>query len=43
MKRGFDRIAVIHGGFDAWLRLGLPTQPKEDETPLPAAADGPPL
>jgi len=27
MKRGFDRVGVIHGGFDAWLRRDLPTQP----------------
>ncbi|MFA6148641.1 MAG: hypothetical protein WC899_10580 [bacterium] len=40
MKRGYDRVAVIHGGFDAWMRLGLPTQPKGEETTLPAAADG---
>jgi len=41
MKRGYDRVGVIHGGFDAWMRLGLPTQPKEDEMPLPAIPPNP--
>ncbi len=40
MRRGYDRVGVIHGGFDAWIRLGLPTQPKAAEeaalqAPLP--------
>ncbi len=27
MKRGYDRVGVLYGGFDAWLRRELPTQP----------------
>jgi rhodanese-related sulfurtransferase len=27
MKRGYDRVGVLYGGFDAWMRRGLPTQP----------------
>jgi 3-mercaptopyruvate sulfurtransferase SseA len=26
MKRGYDRVGVLYGGFDAWLRRDLPTQ-----------------
>ena len=40
MKRGFDRVGVIHGGFDEWLRLDLPTQPKPGEAGFPAIAIG---
>jgi 3-mercaptopyruvate sulfurtransferase SseA len=48
MKRGYERVGVIHGGFDEWVRLGLPTQPKVGEATLrvhgsvpapPSAAD----
>jgi len=38
MKRGFDRVAVIHGGFDAWLRHGLPTQPTAEAVRIPPRA-----
>jgi rhodanese-related sulfurtransferase len=27
MKRGYDRVGVLYGGFDAWTRRGLPTEP----------------
>jgi 3-mercaptopyruvate sulfurtransferase SseA len=40
MKRGYDRVRVIHGGFDEWVRRDLPTQPKPGETPLPATDIG---
>ena len=40
MKRGFDRVGVIHGGFDEWVRLDLPTQPKPGEGGVPAATVG---
>ena len=40
MKRGYDRVRVIHGGFDEWVRLDLPTQPKPGEAGLPAAGIG---
>jgi rhodanese-related sulfurtransferase len=36
MKRGYDRVGVLYGGFDAWLRRELPTQ-------LAAAAESPDL
>ncbi len=36
MRRGYDRIGVIHGGFDAWMRLELPTQPRTEEILLAA-------
>jgi 3-mercaptopyruvate sulfurtransferase SseA len=38
MKRGYDRVGVIHGGFDKWVRLGLPTQPRPEEV-RPAARE----
>ena len=31
MRRGYDRVGVIHGGFDAWMRKELPTQPRLEE------------
>ena len=34
MKRGYDRVGVLHGGFDEWIRRNLPTQPKSEETRL---------
>jgi 3-mercaptopyruvate sulfurtransferase SseA len=34
MKRGYDRVGVIHGGFDEWVRLGLTTQPRSEEARL---------
>ena len=34
MRRGFDRVGVIHGGFDAWMRKELPTQPRLEEVRL---------
>ena len=34
MKRGYGRVGVIHGGFDEWIRLGLPTQPRSEENHL---------
>jgi 3-mercaptopyruvate sulfurtransferase SseA len=42
MKRGYDRVGVIHGGFDEWVRLGLPTQPRSEEALLrvPGSAPG---
>ena len=40
MKRGYDRVGVIHGGFDAWVRRGLPTQPRTEEVRIPSAASG---
>jgi len=42
MKRGYDRVGVMHGGFDEWVRLGLPTQPRseEDHLRVPGPAPG---
>lgn len=34
MRRGYDRVGVIHGGFDAWIRKELPTQPRLEEVRL---------
>jgi 3-mercaptopyruvate sulfurtransferase SseA len=34
MRRGYDRVGVIHGGFDAWLRKELPTQYRMEEVRL---------
>jgi len=44
MKRGYDRVGVIHGGFDEWVRLGLPTQSRSEEARLrvPGSATGAP-
>jgi 3-mercaptopyruvate sulfurtransferase SseA len=44
MRRGYDRVGVIHGGFDAWMRKELPTQPRLEEVRLLAGnvADSPP-
>jgi 3-mercaptopyruvate sulfurtransferase SseA len=41
MKRGYDRVGVLHGGFDEWIRRNLPTQPKTEEVRL--IAKGVPL
>ena len=41
MKRGYDRVGVIHGGFDEWVRLGLPTQPRSEEARLRVAESAP--
>jgi 3-mercaptopyruvate sulfurtransferase SseA len=43
MRRGYDRVSVIHGGFDAWIRKGLPTQPRLEEVRLLAGTTGVPL
>jgi 3-mercaptopyruvate sulfurtransferase SseA len=43
MRRGYDRIGVIHGGFDAWMRKELPTQPRLEEVRLLAGARDVPL
>jgi 3-mercaptopyruvate sulfurtransferase SseA len=40
MRRGYDRVGVIHGGFDAWMRKELPTQPRLEEVQL--RAENPP-
>ncbi|MBP1770516.1 MAG: hypothetical protein H6P96_1134 [Candidatus Aminicenantes bacterium] len=42
MKRGYGRVGVIHGGFDEWIRLELPTQPRSEEVRqrVPGAAPG---
>ncbi|MFP5247911.1 MAG: rhodanese-like domain-containing protein, partial [Thermoanaerobaculia bacterium] len=42
-KHGFERVAVLHGGYPAWKDAGYPTEgaPSEDEapaTPAPAAS-----
>jgi 3-mercaptopyruvate sulfurtransferase SseA len=34
MRRGYERVGVIHGGFDAWLRKELPTQHRMEEVRL---------
>ncbi len=36
MKRGYDRVGTLHGGFDEWVRRNLPTQPKTEEVRLQA-------
>lgn len=43
MRRGYDRVSVIHGGFDAWMRKDLPTQPRLEEVRLLAGTRGVPL
>jgi 3-mercaptopyruvate sulfurtransferase SseA len=43
MRRGYDRVGVIHGGFDAWMRMELPTQPRLEEVRLLAGSPGLPL
>lgn len=40
MKRGYDRVRVIHGGFDEWLRRELPTQPRPGDAGLAATGIG---
>jgi membrane protein DedA with SNARE-associated domain/rhodanese-related sulfurtransferase len=42
IKRGYDRVSVLHGGFDEWVRRGFPTQPRTPETspPTTPAPDG---
>ena len=39
MRRGYDRVGVIHGGFDAWMRKELPTQSRLEEVRLTAAGN----
>lgn len=34
MRRGYHRVGVIHGGFDAWMRKELPTQARLEEARL---------
>jgi len=41
MKRGYDRVGTLHGGFDEWIRRNLPTQPKTEEARLLAKEDPP--
>ena len=43
MRRGDDRISVIHGGFDDWMRKELPTQPRLEEVRLLAGNLADPL
>jgi 3-mercaptopyruvate sulfurtransferase SseA len=43
MRRGYDRVAVIHGGFDAWMLKELPTQPRLAEARLAPGSPGAPL
>ena len=43
MRRGYDRVGVIHGGFDAWMRDELPTQPRSEEIRFLAGTPGAPL
>jgi 3-mercaptopyruvate sulfurtransferase SseA len=31
MRKGFDRVNALHGGFDEWMARGLPTQPAGPE------------
>jgi 3-mercaptopyruvate sulfurtransferase SseA len=31
MRKGFDRVNVLHGGFEEWVDRGLPTQPTGPE------------
>ena len=40
MRRGYDRVGVIHGGFDAWVRSQLPTQPRREEARIVAGESG---
>jgi 3-mercaptopyruvate sulfurtransferase SseA len=42
MRRGYDRVGVIHGGFDAWVRKELPTQSRLEEVRLLAGDPGVP-
>jgi len=28
IENGYRDVAALEGGFDAWIRRGLPTQPK---------------
>jgi len=41
IKRGYDRVSVLHGGFDEWIRRELPSQPKSEETRLPVTGPFP--
>ena len=43
MRRGYDRVGVIHGGFDAWMRKELPTQSRLEEATLLAGNPADPL
>lgn len=43
MRRGYDRVSVIHGGFDAWMRKELPTQPRQEEVGFLAGNPADPL
>lgn len=43
MRRGYDRVSVIHGGFDAWVRKELPTQSRLEEVRLLAGDPDIPL
>lgn len=43
MRRGYERVSVIHGGFDAWMRMELPTQPRLEEVRLLAGTPVVPL
>jgi 3-mercaptopyruvate sulfurtransferase SseA len=43
MRRGYDRVSVIHGGFDAWMRKELPTQSRLEEVRLLTGTPGVPL
>ena len=43
MRRGYDRVGVIHGGFDAWMRKELPTQSRLEEVRLLSADSADPL
>jgi 3-mercaptopyruvate sulfurtransferase SseA len=41
MKFGYDRVGVIHGGYDAWLNSGLPTQPRSEvQLPVTGTVSG---
>jgi rhodanese-related sulfurtransferase len=31
-KHGFERVAVLHGGYPAWVEAGLPTEANQTET-----------
>jgi 3-mercaptopyruvate sulfurtransferase SseA len=41
MKRGYERVGTLHGGFDEWIRRNLPTQPKTAEVRLIAKGVSP--
>jgi 3-mercaptopyruvate sulfurtransferase SseA len=43
MRRGYDRVGVIHGGFDAWIGKELPTQPRLEEVRLLAETPAGPV